>query len=233
MSEKYLGPHFDVHTGGVDHIPVHHTNEIAQSECANGEPLADYWLHNEFILIEGKKMSKSLGNIFTLSELEGKGIPSLAYRYWLLTSHYRTQANFTWESVSGARTAHERLLEHYLGLPEGGETNALYKEKFTAFINDDLDTPRAVALLWDMLKDDALSPADKRATLDDFDTVLGLGLDEAKKIEIPDDVKALLDERERARAAKDWESADRLREEIAQKGFEVKDAPEGYRVTKK
>lgn len=233
MSMKYLGEHFDVHTGGIDHIPVHHTNEIAQSESATGKPFVNYWLHNEFINIDGEKMSKSLGNIITLTDVAKRDFSPLAYRYWLLTAHYKTLVNFTWEALAGAQTALDKLYNHFLEYgDEVGEVNGEYKTKFTEYINDDLNTPKAIALLWELAKDGAVSEADKKATILDFDRVLGLGFAEVKPEEVPKEILKLVEEREVARESKDWEKSDVLRDEIHKKEFEVLDTDDGPRVRK-
>lgn len=245
MSAKYLGQPFDVHTGGIDHIPVHHNNEIAQSEAASGGvPLANYWMHNAFITMKGGaggadgKMSKSAGGFLTLDSLEKEGLSPVAYRYWLLTAHYRSPVNFSFEAVRAAENALVRLMatlgEHVGGVEvaAGGKVELGYKEKFTAFVNDDLDTPKAVALIWDLLKDTAVSAADKVATVLDFDKVLGLNIAEElagakKEAAAPDEVIALADEREKARQSKDWKKADELRAKIGAAGFEVLDQKDG------
>lgn len=245
MSTKYLGHHFDIHTGGVDHIPVHHNNEIAQSEAAFGKPFVRYWMHVAHLIVDGKKISKSLGNGILLSQIEDRGISPLAYRYWLLTSHYRTQINFTWEALEGAHTAFFRLRRVFvdeLGA-ERGRVDAAYRSQFAAAIDDDVDTPKAIAVLWNLIKDTRVSKPDKKATLLDFDRVLGLNLAEAQEFleesrktltdsEIPDEVKKLLDEREKARSAKDFGKADALREKIRAAGFVVKDNERGSVVEK-
>ena len=233
MSMKYLGEEFDIHTGGQDLIFPHHTNEIAQSEGATGRPLAHYWLHNGFVLIDGKKMAKSEGNVYTLADVREHGFSPLAYRYWLLTAHYRTLVNFTWEALGGASHALSKLIEHYKELGEEiGEENEQYAERFRECLDDDLDTPRALALLWEMLKDASLANADKKATLLYFDEVFGLGLGNYVKENIPQEVQDLAEERERARHAKDWKMADSLRLKIEKLGFTVKDTPEGSRPHK-
>ena len=236
MSMKFLGETFDIHSGGMDHIPIHHNNEIAQSEVVTGKPLANYWLHHAFVVIEGGKMAKSEGNFLRLQELIDKGINPLAYRYWLLTSHYRTPMNFNWEAVEGAEAALTRLLRHISGpATEGrGAVNPEYQQKFLAFINDDLDTPRALALVWDLIKDEKVSDEDKRATILDFDRVFGLNLgklSEPAYFKIPEEVARLAEERERARQNKDWTKADELRSEILKKGYEIKDIETGYQLS--
>lgn len=231
MAMKYLGESFDIHTGGVDHIPVHHNNEIAQSESATGKPFANYWLHNAHIIINSEKMSKSLGNHFTIDTLKESGIDPLSYRYWLLTGHYATQMNFTQDAVLGSQTAYKKLLVAVADLPKNSNTpNVEYLNRFTEYISDDLNTPKAIALIWDLLKDAAVTPEQKYATIAKFDTVLGLKLTEQVALEIPVEVSALLDERLQARANKDWKKSDELRDTIKAKGFEVKDTEKGQEV---
>ena len=233
MSMKYLGEYFDVHTGGIDHVPVHHTNEIAQSESATGKPFVNYWMHNEFINIDGEKMSKSLGNIITLKNIEEKGFFPLAYRYWILTAHYRTLVNFTWEALGGAQTALDKLYDHFLEYGDKlGEVNKEYKIKFIKYVNDDLDTPKAIALLWGLVKDGNISDSDKKSTMLDFDKVLGLGFAGVKPEVIPEDILKLVKEREEARKAKNWEKSDMLRDIIRKKRFEVLDTDNGPKVKK-
>jgi cysteinyl-tRNA synthetase len=237
ISAKYLGQPFDIHTGGIDHIPVHHTNEIAQSEAAYGKPLAHYWLHNEFLTVGGDgKMAKSAGNFITLKTLADESISPLAYRYWLLSAHYRSPVRFTYDAVRAAQNALIRLLAAVGSYPDGGKAVPAYKERFLAFVNDDLDMPEAVALAWELVKDPKVNDADKRATLLDFDRVFGLKLDSAPRVEeetVPEEIKALSDAREGARKAKDWKKADAIRVEIEARGFEVSDTPEGARVRPK
>lgn len=217
----------DIHTGGSDLIFPHHTNEIAQSEAVTGKKFVNYWMHGGFITVDGKKMSKSLGNIFTLTNLHEKGIDPLAYRYFVLGAHYSTLLNFTWEAVEGAQTALKRLREKIVSLPDNG---TVVKSDFLEFINDDLNTPKALALIWDILKDENISDADKKATIIDFDKVLGLKLDMIEKFEIPEKVQDLINERDLARTEKDFTKSDELRAEIEKLGFQVKDTPEGTQV---
>lgn len=233
MSRKYLGQPFDIHTGGIDHIPVHHNNEIAQSEAAYGVNLANYWMHNEFLNMNNTKMAKSAGTYITLASLLENSISPLSYRYWLLTAHYRTLVNFTLEGVGAAQTALIRLMSAIRELPEGGRMNLTYSERFLGFVNDDLNTASAVALIWEILKDEKVSPADRRATILDFDRVLGLKLDGIPKIseeKIPDEITALVQAREEARLEKDWLKADALRAEIENRGFILEDTAGGARV---
>ena len=233
MSRKYLGQPFDIHTGGIDHIPVHHNNEIAQSEAAYGKPLADYWMHSAYLTIEGSKIAKSAGNSIILKTLVDESISPLAYRYWLLTAHYRSPVNFTYEAVRAAQNGLIRLMAAVGAYPSGGKAILAYKERFQALINDDLDTPQAVALAWELLKDSNASDSDKKATLIDFDRVFGLKLDSVpvlKEEAIPAEVSALAEAREEARKAKNWKKADALRIEIESRGFEVLDSADGFKV---
>ena len=233
MSMKYLGETFDIHTGGIDHIPVHHTNEIAQSECATGHELAHYWMHTAFVIINSEKMAKSTGNYFTLKGLIENGVEPLAYRYWLLTAHYRTQVNFTLEAVLAAQTAYKKLLAQIATLPVADVTaHEGYLHQFSEFIADDIDTAKSIALIWDLLKDATVSPEQKRATIAKIDSVLGLKLTTQTTVEIPEEIKELLDERALARTNKDWKKSDELRDAMKHKGFEVKDMADGQHVIK-
>lgn len=227
MSMEALGESFDIHTGGIDLLGTHHTNEIAQSEAATGKPLARYWLHNAFISVDGEKMSKSKGNIFTLHDVIEKGVDPLAYRYWLLTAHYRTPVNFTWKALTAAEKALWKLYGQFflLGDKQGTILDG-YHARFMAFIEDDLDTPRAVALIWELLKDRAQTEEDKKATLLAMDTVLGLRIEKLLSREVPKEVHSLAEEREEARRKKDWERADALRAQIKKHGFGVNDTTE-------
>jgi cysteinyl-tRNA synthetase len=237
MSKKYLGDTFDIHTGGVDHIPVHHNNEIAQSESANEKPQANFWLHFKHILINNEKISKSLGNDIYIDDLLNKNISPLAYKYWLLTADYKTQINFTWEAVNAAKTAFEKLLIQISNFETNGNVNETYKQRFVSLLSDDLNTPQAIALIWELMKNPSVRDADKRATILDFDKVLGLNLEAiaslASKIEIniPQHVKELISDRETARNNKDFIKADALREMILDEGYEVKDTPEGPKIS--
>jgi len=232
MSMKYLGETFDIHTGGIDHIPTHHNNEIAQSECATSKPFAKYWLHGAFLNIDSEKIAKSAGNALTLSTLIEHGVDPLAYRYWLLTAHYRSPVNFTWEALEDAARGYKKLRERIAELPGGGDIDLAYKAKFDEAVNEDLGTPQALALLWELLKDESISDANKKATAIDFNQTLGLSLGVGEELVIPEDVAALLHRRELARESKHWDNADNLRKEIKEKGFLVKDTPQGQKVSK-
>jgi len=237
MSNSLLGKTFDIHTGGVDNIFPHHENEIAQSECANGEKFANYFLHNEHLLVDGQKMSKSLGNFYTLQDLINKNIDPIAFRYWVYTSQYGNKTNFTIEAVKGCEVALNRLRDFYLEIKkeETGKISTDYKKRITEAMNNNLDTPKAIAILWDLIKDPKLPKSDKKATLLDFDNIFGFNLDnfEKNKILIPEDVIILAKERETARKSKEWAKSDELRNKILEKGFEIKDTSDSFEITPK
>ena len=236
MSMTNLGEELDIHTGGVDNIFPHHENEIAQSEGATHKQFVKYWMHNEWVLVDQKKMAKSANNFFTLRDITDRGISPIAYRFWLLMANYRTRVNFVWDALEGAETALKRLYGLYLSLgSEVGQVHEVYQQKFADFVTDDLNTPQAVALLWDVIKDGNMSDADKKATILDFDKVLGLGfadLKEAEEISIPEEVLKLVEEREEARKNKDFTKSDELRKKINDLGYEVKDTSDGQKVLK-
>jgi len=234
MGIKFLGEQFDIHTGGVDHIGVHHTNEIAQSESATGKnPFVKVWMHNEHINIGESKMAKSGENFLTLNILIKKGINPMAYKLWLLSANYGTKMNFTFLALEGAENALKRLYTAYLSLGESdGQVIKLYRDSFESFINDDLNTPKALALIWDLIHDTGIKDDDKKATLLDFDKVLGLGLKNLKEEIIPEEVSSLILERELARKDKDWTMSDELRKKIRDLGYEVKDTDTGQEISK-
>jgi cysteinyl-tRNA synthetase len=233
MSMKNLGEQLDIHTGGVDNIFPHHENEIAQSEGSTGKQFVKYWMHNEWVLVDQKKMAKSSNNFYTLRDLIDKGINPISYRFWLLMANYRTRMNFVWEAVEGAETALKRLYGLYLSLPNAsGHVHKEYQNKFKEYLEDDLDTPRALALLWDVFKDENMSGEDKKATVLDFDRVLGLGFEHLKEDIIPEEIKKLAEERETARKNKDFTKSDELRDKINALGYEVKDTGEGQKINK-
>ena len=239
MSMKVLGPTFDIHVGGIDLTFPHHVNEIAQSESATGKPFVHYWMHGAFVNMTEEKMSKSKGNVIKLETLIDQSISALSYRYWLLTAHYRSPINFSYEAVRGAQTALIRLLSIVAGYPEGGSIIPEYAEKFKADINNDFDLPKAVALTWELVKDSAHTDANKRATLLDFDRVLGLNLSAVPHVapittlaaaDMPPEIQVLVDARNEARTKKDWKKADALRAEIEERGFSIKDSEAGTDV---
>ncbi len=237
MGIKFLGEQFDIHTGGIDHIPIHHTNEIAQSEAATGKkPYVKFWMHHEHVDIGTAKMAKSGENFLRLGLLEEKGIEPLTYRFWLLMASYRTKVNFSLEALEASQTALKRLYRLYIELGEEiGKVNQEYKEKFKKYLEDDLDTPRALTVLWDLMKDSNISNADKKFTVSDFDKVLGLDFENQSKQleeEIPEKVMKFINEREEARKNKDFKKSDKLRVKINSFGYEVKDTSEGQKVSK-
>jgi len=238
MSMKYLGEQFDIHTGGIDHIQVHHNNEIAQSEAATGKILANYWLHNEHLTISKDKMAKSGDNFITLKTLEEKGIAPFAYRYYLLTSRYSTRMDFSFEALNASQTSFARLTAFLREATLYGTIHSEYREKFLEAINNDLDTPKAIALMWDIIKDENVSLEDKKATILDFDKVLGLGLgggltSSYEKFDIPKDVEVLLEKRKIAKESRDFALSDHLRKTIENKGFSIKDERDGLQSLNK
>ena len=246
MAMKLLGQTIDIHTGGIDHIPTHHNNEIAQSEAATHQPFARFWLHGAHLLIDGQKISKSLGNTVYLKDLAAHGVTPLGLRYWYLTASYHTQMNFTWEAVKGAQTAHDRLLEQTRGLlnvrkPDStkmSSENTGYKTTFLEAVNDDLNTPKALSTVWDMLKDTSLSAAEKMSLLLDFDKVLGLQLSTVTTTTpraniFPAEIIALKDARDLARQQKDFKKSDELRMALKEKGYDIVDTAKGSTLVSK
>ncbi|HWP61460.1 MAG TPA: class I tRNA ligase family protein, partial [Candidatus Paceibacterota bacterium] len=247
MIRSILGQQIDIHTGGIEHIPVHHNNEIAQSECATGKrPFSRFWLHRAHVQIEGGKIAKSVGNVVYLSEIVEKGFHPLALRYLFLGAQYRTPSNFSWEALSGAQAALAKLVALRLSFGTiTGTISSPWKAEFVQRINNDLDTPGALAVLWDMTKDKALSPEEKLATLLDFDSVLGLNLaepDDAMRrlagaeisdSEIPQEVRELMTRRASARAEQNWTLSDELRDQIHAAGFRVDDVNGTQRISKR
>lgn len=233
MSTKYLGDLYDIHTGGEDHKMVHHPNEIAQSQGSLGTTEAQVWMHNAFLQVDGGRMGKSLGNAYTADDLIKKEIDPIAFRYLVLTADYRQPLNFTWESVQAAQSALKRLRETVRAweTPTGGIPE--YEKRFLEAVNDDLDTPRAIASIWDMVNDASYPTGAKAQVLLKFDQVLGLQLADyiARPLVIPEDIQKLVDEREMARNAKDWGESDRLRDAIKEKGFLVEDMADGQKVS--
>jgi len=243
MATKYLGDRFDVHTGGVDHIRVHHTNEVAQSECSLGvHPWVSIWVHTEFLDLKGRKISKSSGDVLLVDTLVEQGIDPLAFRYFLFQAHYRQQQEFTFEGVEAAGTALRRLVHHAVvardevdGATDGGDparTEPL-REAFWGYLADDLNSPRALSVASTVARDAGLTAADRWSLLADFDRALGFGLADAADPDKAGDesadpaIAALLAEREAARASRDFATADRIRDELAAQGLEVVDTPDG------
>ncbi len=242
MANQYLGSQLDIHTGGIDHIPVHHTNEIAQAEAATGDrPFVRYWVHHNFLQVEGEKMSKSLGNFFTIDDILERGFDPMALRLLFLTSHYRSEMNFTWDSLEGTQKAYVKLVKVVADLQEKAEGNstsgeatqeeAQFRQAFYEHLENDLSTSEAVTVVWEVVKS-GLPQAVKLELLYEFDQILGLDLENAhthlKETELPVDsypaeIQTLLDERQTARSSKDWQRADELRSQIEELGYQVVD----------
>ncbi len=243
MSRKYLGEVFDIHTGGVDHIPTHHENEIAESKGAFGKIPAKVWMHVEFLQVDGGKMSKSLGNVYTISQLQEKGIEPLAYKLFCYTAHYRTKLNFTFDGAMASQRALNRLRESYLVHKAGNEQveNSEieeYKNRFLEAINDDLNMPLAMGVIWEIARNERKS-SKIAELLVELDKVLALDLansegylKEQKEIELPEEIKNLLEQRKQARLEKNWELSDKIRDELKEKGYRLKDTKEGMTVEK-
>ena len=232
MSMKYLGESFDIHTGGADHIAIHHTNEIAQSEAATGKPFVKYWFHSNFLEVDGVKMSKSLGNFIRLSDLVKKGYDPSALRYLFLTGHYRTKMNFTFQALDAAKEAYSKLKsivadwqgrkERTTLSPEKLQKVQGFSQKFQAAVETDLNLPQALAVVWEMAKSN-ITEQDKWELISDWDRILGLNLGQIIKQETPAEIKQLMAKREELRRQQHWAEADKLREQIIQKGYKIED----------
>jgi cysteinyl-tRNA synthetase len=238
MASKYLGETFDIHCGGIDHIPVHHTNEIAQAECCFGHKWVNTWLHGEFLNDETGKMSKSKGEFLTIDTIIREGYDPLDYRYLLLTAHYRGAISFSYENLAGARTTlsnlRERILDWRTKTQPATDLSAAAQslhDKFMAALCDDLHMPIAMTVLWEVAKHDSLTSAEKLALVYGFDDVLGLQLAAYQRRELNVEQQALLEQRSAARAAKDWKESDRLRDVLLEQGIQVKDSREGTEWT--
>ncbi len=243
MGRKYLGDEFDIHTGGIDHIPTHHENEIAQSKGLTGKIPAKIWMHVEFLQVDGGKMGKSLGNTYTLDELQEKGIEPLAYKLFCFTAHYRAKLNFTFETGLASQKALMRLREGFVKQQEGTdeiEESKIkeYEDKFLATINDDLNMPSAMGIVWEIIRNEKQSKQFANLLLK-FDEVLGLDLvnskeylKKAKEIDLPEEISSLIEKRKQARLEKNWALSDEIRDELKEKGYIVKDTKEGMTVEK-
>ena len=234
MAVKYLGEFFDIHCGGEDHIPVHHTNEIAQAEACYGTRLANFWMHGYFLIMGDTKMSKSSGRFLRLQDIIDRGYDPLAYRFCCLGAHYRAKLKFSWDSLTSASTAFDRLRRIAFELGEPGTVDDGFANKFRSCINHDLNTPQALALCWELTRSTLSNPT-KKATLTLFDNVLGLRLDEWQPDDgpIPDVILKLVERRDEARSKKCWTDADELREQLYAAGFDIEDTPNGTRVQRK
>jgi len=243
MGRKYLGDTFDIHTGGVDHIPVHHENEIAQSNALLGHPAVNYWMHGEFMMVDNGKMSKSLGNTYTVEDLKKAGIMPLTFRYFCLNAHYRNKINFTWDAIKASQKAYIRLLEAVTANKnaENDESlKAMCDEAYSAFCeaaSDDLNVPKALGILWNLLRS-GKQGKEIYDTAIKMDKVLGLDLEKGyvpmeTKEDIPEELLNKLAERTQARKEKNWALSDKLRDEINAAGYDIKDSPEGSTLVKR
>lgn len=245
MAMATLGREIDIHTGGIDHIHTHHNAEIAQSECATGKQFVRYWMHGAFVTIDNTKVSKSLGNTITLRHLLDNGFSADDYRYWLLTAHYRSPINFTWEALKGSKQALFRLKRYLYEdyKQKAGPADPAYINRFLSLMADDLNTPEAISLVWEVIKDNSLTDEVKCGTIHYFDSLLEIGLsdkleDGVKSLgvvaldEVPAEVLELVEKREAARIARNWVEADMLREAINFKGFSVDDSPHGPKISR-
>ncbi len=244
MSMKYLGETFDIHTGGVDHIAIHHTNEIAQSEGATGKQFVKYWVHGEFLTVGGGRMGKSLGNAYTLHDIKEKGFDPLALRYFYFSAHYRQVLNFTWEALTGAQNALERLQKKIVDMRNSlaSQGDALemasgqYEEEFLEALNDDLNMPKALAVVWKLVEDKKMPAKEALESLYRMDLVLGLDLKstkyEVRSEKVPIEIEELLKQREKLRGEKKFAEADKMREEIEKMGYTVLDTAQGQKVEK-
>ena len=241
MSMKYLGDTIDIHTGGIDHIPIHHENEIAQCEGATEKPFVKYWVHNAFLQVNGQKMSKSLQNFYTVDDVEKQSIDPLAIRFLFLQTHYRQQMNFTWDSAKGAQEAYGRLKQYVITLRKQTDRTVLsqeklekidtYRQQFVNSISNDLQMPQAVAVMWKMLKSNIPS-TDKLDLLFEFDQVFGLKLNEVQETQIPDEIKKLAEERELARKNNDFQRSDEIRKQISARGYIIEDTKGEFTIKK-
>jgi cysteinyl-tRNA synthetase len=232
MAAKYLGPYFDIHCGGEDHIMVHHPNEIAQTQACHGTRLANFWMHGYFLLIDAGRMGKSAGNFLRVQTLIDRGYEPLVWRFFCLGAHYRSKLNFNWEALDAAATGLRRLRLAAAELGPAGTLDEDYLQRFMDEVDDDLNLPRALALTWELVRSDLPAPT-RKATLLAFDRMLGLSLDRAPETpepEVPAEVLALVEQRQAARQEKRWQDADALREQVRALGFEVEDTPQGPRV---
>jgi cysteinyl-tRNA synthetase len=241
MSAYYLGLPFDLHTGGIDHIPVHHTNEIAQTRAATGQLLSRWWLHGEWLVLKDRKMSKSSGDFITLQSLIDEGYDPLVYRYFTYQAHYRTQLSFSQAAMDAAKSALHNLHAIVAALPQpgGAEPDPAVMTRFRDALRDDLNAPKALAVVWEVARDQTLAPGVRRATLLAMNDLLPMGLETAhlaapQEEEVaPPEVQALLDRRQAARKARDFATADALRNEIASLGWDVRDTPQGAKLARR
>jgi cysteinyl-tRNA synthetase len=237
MSMKYLGEHFDIHCGGIDHIPIHHTNEIAQSEAATGKKFVNYWMHGAFLVLDKNiKMAKSGENFITLQSLIEKGYDPLAYRYLCLTTHYKSELEFSWDNLDSAANSLSRLRENLRLIKDDLNYKIRrryinkYKKEFMNAVNDDLNTPVALSILWEVIRNKELNNKEKYELIKEFDKILGLNLDIEEKIELSDEQKKLIEQREEARKRKDWKTADEIRNKLKEQGIILEDTEKGVKL---
>ena len=230
MSMKYLGESFDIHTGGEDHISLHHTNEIAQSEAATGKKFVNYWLHGAFLIFRGEKISKSKGGLCTISELEKKEFAPLSYRYFVLNTHYRNPLEFSFKNLESAQNSYKRLKNIISEIKDDKKENKKYLEQFEKAINNDLNTPEALSVLWNLLRDKKAEG--KMRTIREMDEVLGLNLLKKEKLSIPIKIKKLVQKREKCRKEQKWQESDKIRKEIERLGYRVEDTAKGTKIKK-
>lgn len=232
MSMQYLGETIDIHTGGIDHIPVHHENEIAQSECATGHEFVRFWVHHDFLMVDGMKMSKSLNNFYTIDDLRAHDIDPVSMRLLAMQTSYRKPLNFTWESLESTQRSLRKIYKYVSHLDPNavGTIAESYKKEFISAISNDLNMAEALAVVWKLLDDADIKQSDKRATLLSFDTVLGLGLDSIPPFSIPENVQKIVAARDAARAQKDYNQSDELRLKLEAMGYDVLDTPDGTKL---
>lgn len=244
MSQKYLGETFDIHLGGIEHMSIHHNNEIAQSESVSGKPLANYWLHINHLMFEGQKLSKSTGHVIYTDDLEKHNLDFSTFRYWLLTSNYDSEKNLTWQALEGAQTAKEKInkiiQEGFAKQPKSflkifsPKTCPIHFPNILKLLNDGLNTPAAIAAMWEMLKDDRVHPFVKAKTVLEMDKIMGVGfsqtIDNQEQKQIPEEVISLAEKRQEARKDKNWATSDKLRQEIESLGYYIKDTENGYKL---
>jgi len=231
MSMKILGKHFDIHTGGQDHIQIHHTNEIAQSEASMGKKFVNYWMHGAFLTFHGEKVSKSKGGLYTIFDLEERGFQPLSFRYLCLSSHYRKPLDFSLENLRAAQNALERLKNKICSCEDDGKINKKYLSEFEKAINDDLNIPQALQIVWNLLRDE--NAEGKFQTAKKMDSVLGLGLTEKEKVSAPEKIIKLAEERQKAREEKNWKKSDDIRNKISNLGYSIEDNEKGFLLKKK
>ncbi len=229
MSSKYLGQPFDIHTGGIDLVFPHHENEVAQSEAGVGKKFVNYWVHNEWVMVNGKKMSKSLGNYYTIKDLI-KTYNPLAIRYFYLSGHYRSQINFTLNNLKNAQNSLERLKNIILEIKDDKKQNSGYLKQFENAINNDLDMPKALQVLWKLVRDE--KAIGKIQTISKMDEVFGLDLLKKEKFVIPSEIRELVNKREQARKAKNWKKADEIRDKVKSLGWKIDDTSNGSKINK-